>query len=85
MEKIIRDRWPFQKAYTENLKNFGGYPETQKEAYALSRNINESLGRAPYEEAKAAALRFASERGGRSGRVAYQFSRYFIGMKGLEN
>ena len=37
------------------------------------------------EEAKAAALRFASERGGRSGRVAYQFSRYFIGMKGLEN
>ena len=35
------------------------------------------------EQAKAAALRFASERGGRSGRVAYQFSRYFIGMKGL--
>lgn len=37
------------------------------------------------EEAKAAALRFANERGGRSGRVAWQFSRYFIGMKGLEN
>lgn len=37
------------------------------------------------DEAKAAALRFASERGGRSGRVAWQFSRYFIGMKGLEN
>lgn len=37
------------------------------------------------EEAKAVALRFASERGGRSGRVAWQFSRYFIGIKGLEN
>ena len=37
------------------------------------------------EQAKAAALRFASERGGRSGRVAYQFSRYFIGMKRLQN
>lgn len=37
------------------------------------------------DEAKAAALRFASERGGRSGRVAYQFSRYYIGLKGLEN
>lgn len=36
------------------------------------------------DEAKAGALRFASERGGRSGRVAWQFSRYFIGMKGLQ-
>lgn len=35
------------------------------------------------DEARATALRFASERGGRSGRVAYQFSRSFIGMKGL--
>ena len=39
----------------------------------------------PFDEAaKAAALRFASERGGRSGRVAYQFSRSFIGIKNLE-
>lgn len=37
------------------------------------------------DDAKAMALRFASERGGRSGRVAYQFSRHFIGLKGLEN
>ncbi len=29
---------------------------------------------------RAAALRWASERGGRSGRVAYQFSRYWIGQ-----
>ena len=38
-----------------------------------------------HDEARATALRFASERGGRSGRVAYQFSRYYIGMTGLEN
>ena len=32
---------------------------------------------------RAAALRWASERGGRSGRVAYQFSRYWIGQTRL--
>ena len=32
---------------------------------------------------RAAALRWASERGGRSGRVAYQFSRYWIGQMQL--
>ncbi|MGM8884906.1 ATP-binding protein [Psychrobacter sp. 1U2] len=31
------------------------------------------------DDIRAAALRWASERGGRSGRVAYQFSRYFSG------
>ena len=33
---------------------------------------------------RAAALRWASERGGRSGRVAYQFSRYWIGKTRLD-
>lgn len=49
--------------------------------------VEHYLGQAdlPFDdESKAAALRFASERGGRSGRVAYQFSRYYIGMKGLK-
>ena len=32
---------------------------------------------------RAAALRWAAERGGRSGRVAYQFSRYWIGQSKL--
>ena len=32
---------------------------------------------------RSAALRWASERGGRSGRVAYQFSRYWIGQTQL--
>lgn len=35
------------------------------------------------DDIRAAALRFASERGGRSGRVAYQFSRYWLGQKQL--
>ena len=35
------------------------------------------------DNVRAAALRWASERGGRSGRVAYQFSRYWIGQTRL--
>lgn len=35
------------------------------------------------DDIRAAALRWASERGGRSGRVAYQFSRYWIGQSKL--
>ena len=35
------------------------------------------------DNVRAAALRWASERGGRSGRVAYQFSRYWIGQTQL--
>lgn len=35
------------------------------------------------DDIRAAALRWASERGGRSGRVAYQFSRYWIGKSKL--
>ena len=35
------------------------------------------------EQIRAAALRWASERGGRSGRVAYQFSRYWQGKTQL--
>lgn len=35
------------------------------------------------DDIRAAALRWASERGGRSGRVAYQFSRYWIGQMQL--
>jgi hypothetical protein len=42
-----------QEAYTGNLKKYG-YPETPQKGYETARNINESLGRAPREEAKAA-------------------------------
>ncbi|ERL55086.1 ATP-binding protein [Psychrobacter aquaticus] len=44
----------------------------------------EVLGNALPDDIRAAALRWASERGGRSGRVAYQFSRYWIGKTQLD-
>ena len=37
------------------------------------------------DDVRVAALRWASERGGRSGRVAYQFSRYWTGKALLDN
>jgi hypothetical protein len=43
-----------QEAYTKNLKATGGYPTTPQAAYEQGRNINKSLGRVSYEEAKAA-------------------------------
>lgn len=36
------------------------------------------------DEVRAAALQWASSRGGRSGRVAYQFSRHWVGQQMLE-
>ena len=42
-----------QEAYTGNLKTYG-YPETPQKGYETARKINESLGRATREEAKAA-------------------------------
>jgi len=44
-----------QEAYTGNLKKFG-YPETPQKGYETARSINESLGRATREEAKAAGV-----------------------------
>ncbi|MGP5541494.1 ATP-binding protein [Psychrobacter celer] len=46
-------------------------------------NNNEKENKALPDNIRAAALRWASERGGRSGRVAYQFSRYWIGQAQL--
>lgn len=43
----------------------------------------EVIGNALPDNIRAAALRWASERGGRSGRVAYQFSRYWNGKTQL--
>lgn len=48
-------------------------------AAANSGNANKELA----EDIRTNALRWASERGGRSGRVAYQFSRYWIGQAQL--
>lgn len=46
-------------------------------------NISDSDDQALDENIRAEALRWASQRGGRSGRVAYQFSRYWIGQAKL--
>lgn len=46
-------------------------------------NNNEEENKALPDNIRAAALRWASERGGRSGRVAYQFSRYWVGQTQL--
>ncbi|AMN49938.1 ATP-binding protein [Psychrobacter sp. P2G3] len=45
--------------------------------------VDEELDKELNATIRAAALRWASERGGRSGRVAYQFSRYWIGQSQL--
>ena len=44
---------------------------------------NEEKNKMLPDNIRAAALRWASERGGRSGRVAYQFSRHWIGQTRL--
>lgn len=41
-----------QEAYTASLKNAGGFPATVQQADALSRQINESMGRMPRDVAK---------------------------------
>ena len=48
-----------------------------------SKAVDEELDKELDETIRAAALRWASERGGRSGRVAYQFSRYWVGQSQL--
>jgi hypothetical protein len=41
-----------QDAFTASLLKSGGYPQTPQEAYALSRMINENMGRMPRDVAK---------------------------------
>ena len=53
-----------------------------KEADMKENHVETTNNTLP-DNIRAAALRWASERGGRSGRVAYQFSRYWIGQTQL--
>ena len=58
----------------------------QKEVDARNNNdlnSNDISSNNPADDIKAEALRWASQRGGRSGRVAYQFSRFWIGQSQL--
>lgn len=59
------------------------YPMNQQTYLDIARHYIETQNVNWTEETKADAIRWASERGGRSGRVAYQFSRHYVGMMGL--
>ena len=60
------------------------YPFSQDEYLTIAAQWLGALGASPaqIEEARPAALLWALERGSRSGRVAYQFARDFIGRMG---
>ena len=59
------------------------YPFSQDEYLTIAAQWLDALGATPaqIEEARPAALLWALERGSRSGRVAYQFARDFIGRR----
>ncbi|MDO3382476.1 ATP-binding protein [Gilvimarinus algae] len=60
------------------------YPFRQDEYLAAARYWVESLGGHWSEDTRMAALRWSMTRGSRSGRVAWQFARDFIGGAGVD-
>ena len=76
--QIVQHYLSLQSAHNFNdVKHAGNNSDEQK--------IDEELDKEKELDGtvRAEALRWASERGGRSGRVAYQFSRYWIGQSQL--
>ncbi len=63
-----------------SLSNSSALAESNTSSSSENNLINADLA----DDIRAAALRWASERGGRSGRVAYQFSRYWQGKAQLD-
>lgn len=63
-----------------SLSNSLALVESNTSSSSENNPINADLA----DDIRAAALRWASERGGRSGRVAYQFSRYWQGKAQLD-
>lgn len=63
-----------------SLSNSLALAESNTSSSSENNLINADLA----DDIRAAALRWASERGGRSGRVAYQFSRYWQGKAQLD-
>ena len=66
-----------QQTYLQIVQH---YLAIQQKQMSASNVKNAELA----EDIRANALRWASERGGRSGRVAYQFSRYWVGQTQLK-
>jgi len=58
------------------------YPFDQEEYVDIATHWVESLGGKPDDAMRKAALLFALERGSRSGRVAWQFARDYVGRMG---
>ena len=67
-----------QQTYLQIVQHYLAIQQGQ--VVANNANQNKELA----EDIRANALRWASERGGRSGRVAYQFSRYWVGQAQLK-
>ncbi len=75
-----------QQTYLQIVQHYLSLQQAQMTESAINNNANtsnDSDDKELDENIRAQALRWASQRGGRSGRVAYQFSRYWIGQAKL--
>lgn len=75
-----------QETYLQIVQHYLAIQQAQMNIAdnATDVNIDDVNNKELTENIRADALRWASERGGRSGRVAYQFSRYWIGQAQLK-
>ena len=67
-----------QQTYLHIVQHYLSLPPTPSN-YAINDKGKDTESKNLTDEIRADALRWASQRGGRSGRVAYQFSRYWRG------
>lgn len=73
-----------QQTYLQIVHHYISLQPTQMPKNIIDSEINNTIeDKELAKNVRAAALRWASERGGRSGRVAYQFSRYWLGQTQL--
>ncbi|MDN6276235.1 ATP-binding protein [Psychrobacter sp.] len=72
-----------QTTYLQIINHYLSVAQKPTLENAAEEENAEGADQALPDNVRAAALRWASERGGRSGRVAYQFSRYWIGQSQL--
>ena len=75
-----------QETYLQIVQHYLAIQQTHINIadHAAEVKVDEVNNQELTENMRADALRWASERGGRSGRVAYQFSRYWIGQAQLK-
>ncbi|WP_201555763.1 ATP-binding protein [Psychrobacter sp. 72-O-c] len=78
-----------QQTYLQIVQHYLSLQQAQITDSVVDNSIDTDIGtevdnNEMAEDIRADALRWASERGGRSGRIAYQFSRYWIGKAQLK-